>query len=286
MLLVANRMPVRACRGDGDEERLCSGIARAVRQNIPEFPVRLGVEFIEHQPRHVQPVFRANFRRQDLIESSIGIVHNAFGGWNLLAAFLQGRAKGNHPGSNFIHDGRLRAVSSSPIDFRSWFVIPEEQIQSNGCGEFRLAVFLWNLNVCHVELSGVVGSQDAEEVTDDLFLPRQQPEAFSSPFALGVPEIFNEGHGSVCKGGIIVRVRQYERGGLVVLQGGVFRRSLFGHSVPPPVNRRSMSSCGADSPEQAMMRLRAEGVNPNCAAMFIICFKLLWAMETCGTCCQ
>ena len=52
MLLVANRMPVRACRGDGDEERLCSGIARAIRQNIPEFPVRLGVPNLGNRFSH------------------------------------------------------------------------------------------------------------------------------------------------------------------------------------------------------------------------------------------
>lgn len=52
MLFVADGMSVSACRGDGDEERLCSGIARAVRQNIPEFPVRLGVPNLGNRFSH------------------------------------------------------------------------------------------------------------------------------------------------------------------------------------------------------------------------------------------
>jgi large-conductance mechanosensitive channel len=61
MKLITDRFPV--CPGSRDQkiQRLLPGIPRSFRQHIVEFPVRLGMNFIENKPGYIQAVLRTDF---------------------------------------------------------------------------------------------------------------------------------------------------------------------------------------------------------------------------------
>lgn len=77
MQLVADAVLIVARRRDDEEQRLLTGIAGAFRQYIVELAVRLGMDFIEHQPRHVQAVLGAGLGGQHLIEACVAVVDDA-----------------------------------------------------------------------------------------------------------------------------------------------------------------------------------------------------------------
>ena len=64
---------------------------RSDDKDIVEFPVWLGMNLIQNKTRHVQAMLRANFGRQNLIESCVPVVHDALGGCHNLATFQKCR---------------------------------------------------------------------------------------------------------------------------------------------------------------------------------------------------
>ena len=125
---VANALFIRAGRGDQEEQRLLTGITGTFGKDIVEFSVWLGMYLIQHQTRHVQTVLRANFSRQNLIESCVPVVHDALRSRHDLAPFQKCRGHLHHLMGNIKNDGCLLAVSCSTIDFGRWLVIGKKQI--------------------------------------------------------------------------------------------------------------------------------------------------------------
>ncbi len=71
MQFVTDAVLVIARCGDDEKERLLPCITRAFGQDIVEFPVRLGVDFIKDQAGHIESVLGSCFRRQHLIEPGL-----------------------------------------------------------------------------------------------------------------------------------------------------------------------------------------------------------------------
>ena len=153
-----------------------------------------------------------------------------------------------------------------------------------------LPIFLWNFDISCAELAGIILFDDAENIPDDLFLPRQQPERFSCPTTFGMTEVFDETHSSVCLRRIVVRFRQHEACRLIVFQFRIIRRSFscFRCSChqPPPRSSSISSTAAFFISAPAVIRLLAAGVRPNCSAILFIIFRYVCAIDTCGTCCQ
>ena len=272
--LVTDALLVRAGRGDQEEQRLFTGVTGTFGKDIVEFPVWLGMNLIQNKTRHVQAMLRANFGRQNLIESCVPVVHDALGGRHDLAPFQKCRGHLHHLMGNIKNDGCLLAVSRRTIDFGRWLIIGKKQIQGHGSGKFGLAVLLTDFDISRAELTVSSLVHDTEHIPDDLLLPRKQPEPFSRPLAFGVAQVFDESHCPVCFCGIVMAGRKHEPAGLIVLQFRIVFRSALCHQLPPPPSRFSISSAAsAGLPSEAMIRLREDGVRPNCSANLFMIFR-------------
>ena len=60
-----------------------------------------------------------------------------------------------------------------------------------------LLPFFFGIDKGGSELAVPVRFYHAENVPDQLFLPRQKPEACTCPFAFGVTEVFDKFHGTI-----------------------------------------------------------------------------------------
>ena len=219
-------------------------------------------------------MLRTDFRRQDLIKSCVPVVHNALGGCHDLAPFQKCRSHLHHLMGDIKNDGCLLTVSGSAIDFGRRLVIGKKQIQSHRSGKLGLAVLLADFDISRAELTVSSLVHDTEHIPDDLLLPRKQPEPLACPLAFGMAQVFDKGHCPVCFCGIVVASRKHEPAGLVVLQFWIVFWSYFCHQLPPPPSRFSISSAAsAGPPSEAMIRLREDGVRPNCSANLFMIFR-------------
>ena len=172
------------------------------------------------------------------------------------------------------NDGCLLAVSCSTIDFCRWLVIGKKQIQGHRSGKLGFAIFLTDFDISCAKLTVATLVHNAKHIPDDLLLPRKQPEPFARPLTFGVSEVLNKGHCPVCVWSIVMAGRKHEPAGLVVLQFRIVFRSALCHQLPPPPSRFSISSAAsAGPPSEAMIRLREDGVRPNCSANLFMIFR-------------
>ena len=215
----------------------------------------------------------AGLCRKHLVVAVVAVVHDAFLGGGDLGAAHEGWGHLHHLLCHIKNDGCLVAVTSCAVDLRRLLIVSVEQIQSHRSRQLRLALFLGYLHISSEELPFAVLLHDAEDVPDDLLLPGEERERGPGPLAFGVAEVLNEGYGPVSLALIVVGCGEHELG------RGVF----VGHQEPPP-SSFSISSAGSTDPSPAMIRLRAEGVRPNCSQKRSMIFILVWAMDTCGTC--
>ena len=272
--LVADALLVRAGRGDQEEQRLFTGVTGTFGKDIVEFPVWLGMNLIQNKTRHVQAVFRSNFSRQDLIKSCVPVVHNALRSRHDLAPFQKCRGHLHHLVGNIKNDGCLLAVSCSTIDFGRWLIIGKKQIQGHRSGKLGFSVFLADFDISRAKLTVPFFVHDAEHIPDDLLLPRKQPEPLSCPLTFGVSEVLNKGYCPICFCGIVMAAGKHEPTWFIVLQFWIVFRSALCHQLPPPPSRFSISSvASAGPPSEAMMRLREDGVRPNCSANLFMIFR-------------
>ena len=167
--------------------------------------------------------------RQHLIETGIAVVHDSLGGGSNLGAFIQRRSLFHHAPGDIENDGCLLPIGRSAVHFGCGLVISIEQIQSDRGRELGLSVFLSDLHIGSTELPVTVLIHDPEDVPDDLFLPRQQPERLSVPFALGVLQVLNKSNGPICFRLIIMRSRKHESGRFIIGEFRVIRRPHSGH---------------------------------------------------------
>ena len=273
MQLVADAVFVGASGGDDEEQRLLTGIAGAFGQHVIELAVGLGVYLVKHQAGHVQTMLGAGLRRKHLVVAVVAVVDDAFLGGGDLGSAHEGRGHLHHLLRHIEHNGRLVAVAGRAVDLCRLLVVSVEQIQSHRRRQLRLALLLGYLHIGRQELALAVLLHDAEDVPHDLLLPGKQHEWGPGPLAFSVAEVLDEGHGPVSLGLVVVGGGEHELG------RGVF----VGHQEPPP-SSFSISSAGSTEPSPAMMRLRAEGVRPNCSQKRSMIFMLVCAMDTCGTC--
>ena len=219
-------------------------------------------------------MLRTNFGRQDLVESCIAVVHDTLRGRHDLTPLQQCRSHLHHLVGNVKDDGCLLAVCCSTIDFGRWLIIGKKQIQGHRSGKFGLAVLLTDFDISRAELTVSPFVHDAEHIPDDLLLPRKQPKPLARPLAFGMAQVFDKSHCPVCFCGIVVAGRKHEPAGLVVLQFRIVFWSCFCHQLPPPPSRFSISSAAsAGPPSEAMIRLREDGVRPNCSANLFMIFR-------------
>ena len=131
MILVADGISVRSCRGDKEVQRLSTGIAGALCENIHKAAVRLGMKLIQNQTGYIQTVLGTDFCRKHLIESHIGIIDQTFCGRHDLGAFQERRCHFDHALGDIEYNGCLPTISSSAVDLSRRLVVGVEQIQCN-----------------------------------------------------------------------------------------------------------------------------------------------------------
>ena len=208
---IADAVLVVACRGDDEEEWLLPGIAGALGQDIIELAVRLGVDFVKDQARHIESVFGPGFRRQHLVEPGVAIIDDALARRPYLGAAHQGRTHLDHLPCHIKDNGSLVAVTGRTIHFGTRLVIGIKKVQGDGCSQLAFPVLLWNLYIGRQELPLPVFLNDAEEITHNLFLPRQEQERLPGPFAFGMTEMLDEGNRPVGLVLVVMGIRQHER---------------------------------------------------------------------------
>ena len=140
-----------------------------------------------------------------------------------------------------------------------------------------LPIFLWNFDISCAELAGIILFDDAENIPDDLFLPRQQPERLSCPASFGMAEILDEPHSSVSLCRIVVRFRQHKACRFIILQFRIVGRSFSclcrSRHQPPPRSSSISSTAAFFISAPAVIRLLAAGVRPNCSAILFMIFR-------------
>ncbi len=243
VLLVADGVLVGACRGDQEEQRLGTRIARALGHDIEELAVGLGVQFVEDDPMDVEPVFGVGLCAQHLVEAVGRQVHDALGGGENLHASIQRGTHAHHVRCHFEYDRCLLPVGCTPVDLGAFLEVPTGEQQCHRGGELALSVLLGNLDVGGVELPISIGLDDTEQVADDSLLPGKQLEGLSSPNPLGVAEAFDEPNCTVGQGLVVGRFLCHEGCRGVFLR---FRHNLFHSSGQTKRTRRgSLQVVGA-----------------------------------------
>ncbi len=86
-----------------------------------------------------------------------------------------------------------------------------KKIKSDSCRQLAFPVLLWNLYISRQELPFPVFLDDAEEITHNLFLPRQEQERLPGPFAFGMTEMLDEGNRPVGLVLVVMGIWQHER---------------------------------------------------------------------------
>ena len=197
MHLPADTVPIGACSCDQEEQRLFSRVAGAVGHNVIQQPVWLGVELIENDTMDVQPVLSIGFCRQHLIKAVEGRVNQSLLGKHWLDAFLQRRALLHHLAGDVKDDGCLLPVCCAAVDLRAPFAVTGQQIKSDRCCEFALALFLRYFNVRRVVLPISVFFNCPENVSHNFLLPRQQLKVLIMPFTLCMFQGGYKGNGAI-----------------------------------------------------------------------------------------
>ena len=170
-----------------------------------------------------------DLRRQHLIKPGVAVVHDPLGGSSDLGTLIQRRGLLHHAPGNIENDRRLLPIGRSAVHFGGRLVISVEQVQSDRGRQLGLSVFLSNLHIGSTELPMTILIHDPEDVPDDLFLPRQQPEWLPVPFTLGVLQVLNKSNGPICFRLIIMRSRKHESGRFIIGEFRVIRRPHSGH---------------------------------------------------------
>ncbi len=121
--------------------------------------------------------------------------------------------------------------AAQPVYVGAFLSVTAGEQKRHRSGKFGLALFLGNLDVGGIELPITVGLDDAENVPDDLLLPVNKLEGFSSPGSFGMTKALDEHHGIIRCVHIVVGGFLHEPCGLVVFQ--------FSRNISPP--RRTIS---------------------------------------------
>ena len=188
MYFPADGVSVGACSREEKPQRLLTGVTGALRHNIIKSAGWLGVELVKDAGRNVQTMLGGNLGGQHLIDAARGLIHHALGGRNDLDALHERRGLPDHIDSNIEYDGSLLAIRSTGVHFSLPLIVIDEHIEGKRGAELGLAVFLGDFDVCGVVLAhgGVIIAHCAENIPDNLLLPRKQDEWLAVKFAFCV----------------------------------------------------------------------------------------------------
>ena len=138
MYFPADRIAIRARRGQEKPERLFSGVAGALGHNVVERAGRLCVKLVEDARRNVQTVFGGDLARKHLIDAPRGLIHHAFGGRDDLDVLSERGVLLHHIDGDVKHDARLLAVGSAGVHLRFPLVVVHQHIERQRRAEFAI----------------------------------------------------------------------------------------------------------------------------------------------------
>ena len=118
MILIADAVPVCTGRCNQEVQRLCSRIAGALGQDIHQVTVGLGMQLVQHQTGHIQSMLGSDFCRQHLIETHVGVIHQALGRRHDLGAFQECRGHFHHALGHIKDDACLLPVRCRAVHLR------------------------------------------------------------------------------------------------------------------------------------------------------------------------
>ena len=213
--LVADGVDVVARRGNEKIQRLHTGVAGPLRHYIEEFPIRLGVKLIKHHAVDIETVLGICLGGQYLIKTVRRKVDNPLLRGENLHPLPESWAHAHHVGRNVKDDAGLLAVSGAAIHLGAFLAVPAAKKQCNGGGKLALPLLLRYFDVRHVELPIPVLFQDAEEVSDNLFLPADEFKLFPVPSAFCVFQTLDKAHGKIRRSLVVMGAFRHETGRLV-----------------------------------------------------------------------
>ena len=133
VVLETDGISVRTCGRNQEVQRLRSGITGALCENIDQASIRLRMQLIQNQTGNVQTVFRADLRRQHLIESGIAVIYQTLGRCHDLGAFQESRCHFHHALGNIEYNGCLLTVGCCAVNLGGRLVVGIQKIQRNRC---------------------------------------------------------------------------------------------------------------------------------------------------------
>ena len=190
----ADGIAVGTSCGKEKPQGLPAGVAAALSHYIIQGSRGLRVELIKDTGRNVQTVLGRYFRGKHLINAARGLIHHTFGRGDDLDQLTQRGVLSDHIDRHVKHNGCLLTIAGAGVNLRLPFVIVNEHIERQRRAQFRLSVFLANLDIHLIVLphGRLFVPHRAEYVADNLFLPGQQLEGFPVKFALRMSETLNK----------------------------------------------------------------------------------------------
>ena len=215
MHLIADGIGVIARRGDQKVQRLHPRVAGALEHDVEELPVRLRVQLVENNAVSVEAVLVRHIRRQNLVGTVGRFVDELLLRLQYLHALGQRRTEPHHVHRHVKYDLRLVAVGGAAVHLGTFLSVSAGEEKRDGGGKLRLALFFSYLDVRRIELAVSILLQNAEQVSDDLFLPVDKLKRLSRPGAFRVAQGLYE-HDRVVGGVFVVTggLRHEPRGGV------------------------------------------------------------------------
>ena len=166
------------------------------------------MQLIKNDSVCIEAVLVRHIRRKHLIGTVCRNVGDLLLRFQYLAPLFQCRTEPYHIDRYIKYDFCLVTVGSTAVDFRSLLSVTTEEKQGNRSRQFRLSIFLWNLDVGGVELTVAVLLYRTEYITNDLLLPIHQFKRLTRPCSFCMAEALYEFHGKVSEFLIIVGILQ------------------------------------------------------------------------------
>ena len=213
--LVANGLRIRPRRRDEKIQRLHPGIARALRHDVKELPVRLRVELVEHHAVNVEAVLRVRLGGEHLVKAVRRQIHHALLRREDFHTPRKRRTHPHHVRRDLEHDARLLPVGGAAIHLGALLPVTAAKQKRNGCGQLTLPLLLRNLDVRRVELAVAVRLQHAEQVADDALLPVDELERLPRPRSFRMAKALDERHGKIRRSLVVMGAFRHESGRLV-----------------------------------------------------------------------
>ena len=210
MGFIADRLRVGPSRGDQKIKGLHTCIAGALRHNIEELSVGLGMQFVKNDAMNIKAVLGVGLGRKHLIEAIRGRINNTLRGRQDFYTSAQSGAHSHHIGSNLENNRRLLPVSRAAVHFRSFFTVAASKQKSDRRSKFALSHLFRYFYIRSCKLSVPVGFEGSEDISDDLLLPIDKLERFSGPRTFGVAQAFDKPDCIIGRGFIVMTIFSLE----------------------------------------------------------------------------